>query len=182
MDLAWTDFLNSLVRDWRGGGGPAEDHLAQPAWQSAFLAKWGLDAPVPAATADLDAARRLRALLLELAARVLDGGTIPADGIGALNAALAGAPVRRTLEAGGEHAYAVRLGPAATGWTVVLGEVAASFARTLAEMDPARIRLCANPDCRWAFYDDTRNGSKRFCEPSTCGNLMRVRRFRRRRT
>ena len=30
------------------------------------------------------------------------------------------------------------------------------------------------------YYDDTRNRSKRYCDDKMCGNLMKVRRFRRR--
>jgi predicted RNA-binding Zn ribbon-like protein len=46
-------------------------------------------------------------------------------------------------------------------------------------------RLKACPDCRWAFYDHTRNGSKRWClmapaGPGSrgCGNIAKVRRHR----
>ncbi len=180
MDLAWTDFLNSLVRDWRGRG-QAEDQLGRVDWQAAFLAKWGFAAPVPAAAEDLAAGRRLRGVLLDLAERVAAGRGVDGDGLASLNAFMAAAPVQRRLVPQEDGGYRLDVGAASGGWTAVLGEVAAACAQTLAEMDPSRIRLCANPDCRWAFYDDTRNGGKRFCEPATCGNLMRVRRFRRRR-
>jgi predicted RNA-binding Zn ribbon-like protein len=176
VDLPWTDFLNSLQRDWRHGG-PAVDHLTRADWQQAFLRRWEMEAPVPARAVDLERARALRDLLGALAARVTEGGTLANRELAALNEFMAGSPVRRELVPG----YAVTLRPLVTGWPAVLGEVAASFARTLAEADPGRIRLCANPDCRWAFYDDTRNGSKRYCAEEACGNLMRVRRFRSRR-
>ena len=46
-------------------------------------------------------------------------------------------------------------------------------------------RLKACPDCRWAFYDHTRNGSKRWClmtatgsDGRACGNIAKVRRYR----
>lgn len=46
-------------------------------------------------------------------------------------------------------------------------------------------RLKACPDCRWSFYDNTRNGSKRWClmsaaGPGTrgCGTIAKVRRHR----
>jgi predicted RNA-binding Zn ribbon-like protein len=48
-------------------------------------------------------------------------------------------------------------------------------------------RLKACPDCRWAFYDNTRNGSKRWCLMAAagpgsrgCGNIAKVRRHRER--
>jgi predicted RNA-binding Zn ribbon-like protein len=46
-------------------------------------------------------------------------------------------------------------------------------------------RLKACPDCRWVFYDHSRNGSKRWClmyagGPSgrACGTIAKVRRYR----
>ncbi len=46
-------------------------------------------------------------------------------------------------------------------------------------------RLKACPDCRWVFYDNTRNASKRWClmyaggpEGRACGTIAKVRRYR----
>jgi hypothetical protein len=46
-------------------------------------------------------------------------------------------------------------------------------------------RLKACPDCRWVFYDHTRNGSKRWClmnaggsDGRACGTIAKVRRHR----
>jgi predicted RNA-binding Zn ribbon-like protein len=46
-------------------------------------------------------------------------------------------------------------------------------------------RLKACPDCRWVFYDSTRNGSKRWClmyaggpDGRACGTIAKVRRYR----
>ncbi len=48
-------------------------------------------------------------------------------------------------------------------------------------------RLKACPDCRWVFYDHTRNASKRWClmtaggsKGRSCGTIAKVRRFRER--
>jgi predicted RNA-binding Zn ribbon-like protein len=49
----------------------------------------------------------------------------------------------------------------------------------------ARLKAC--PDCRWVFYDHTRNGSKRWClmnaggpQGRACGTIAKVRRYRER--
>ena len=46
-------------------------------------------------------------------------------------------------------------------------------------------RLKACPDCRWVFYDNTRNASKRWClmnaggpDGRSCGSIAKVRRHR----
>ena len=68
--------------------------------------------------------------------------------------------------------------PVTEDWRHVRAEIAASFGETLLHGETSRIRLCDNPDCRCFFYDDTRNRTKKYCEDKTCGNLMKVRRFR----
>jgi len=54
----------------------------------------------------------------------------------------------------------------------------ASYAQLLAADGLDRIRVCTNPDCSWLFYDQTRNRSRRWCDPRICGTLRRVRRHR----
>lgn len=44
----------------------------------------------------------------------------------------------------------------------------------------ARLRVCANPRCRFAFVDRSRNRSRIWCETAVCGNRIRVGRHRRR--
>ena len=41
----------------------------------------------------------------------------------------------------------------------------------------ARVSVCANPACRLVFVDDSRNGSRRWCDNAGCGNRVRVRRY-----
>ena len=44
-----------------------------------------------------------------------------------------------------------------------------------------RLKVCAADDCRWAFYDASRNRSGAWCSMAECGNRTKVRRFRARR-
>src|SRR5437763_2094025 len=36
----------------------------------------------------------------------------------------------------------------------------------------AQLKLCANPDCRWAFYDRSRNHQGTWCRMEVCGNRL----------
>jgi hypothetical protein len=45
-----------------------------------------------------------------------------------------------------------------------------------------RVKLCGGEDCRWAFYDASRNGSRQWCSMEVCGNRQKARSFRARRT
>jgi predicted RNA-binding Zn ribbon-like protein len=42
----------------------------------------------------------------------------------------------------------------------------------------ARLKLCANPECAWAFYDRSRNRQGTWCTMAVCGNRLKNRRFR----
>ncbi|MGB3328723.1 MAG: CGNR zinc finger domain-containing protein [Thermomicrobiales bacterium] len=60
----------------------------------------------------------------------------------------------------------------------VLRPIVDSARVILGEQGTRRIRMCAAPDCRTLFLDTTKNGSRRYCSVSGCGNVTRIRRFR----
>jgi predicted RNA-binding Zn ribbon-like protein len=41
-----------------------------------------------------------------------------------------------------------------------------------------RVKACAEPGCRWAFLDLSRNGSRRWCDMAECGNRAKNRTWR----
>ena len=44
-----------------------------------------------------------------------------------------------------------------------------------------RLKVCAADDCRWAFYDSSRNRGGNWCKMEICGNRMKNRSYRARR-
>lgn len=42
--------------------------------------------------------------------------------------------------------------------------------------DLERVRACASETCRWLFLDRSRNGSRRWCDMTICGNRAKARR------
>jgi predicted RNA-binding Zn ribbon-like protein len=47
--------------------------------------------------------------------------------------------------------------------------------------DLERLRQCADAGCGWYFLDESKNRSRRWCDPGDCGNRARVRDFTARR-
>jgi predicted RNA-binding Zn ribbon-like protein len=41
-----------------------------------------------------------------------------------------------------------------------------------------RVKLCPCEDCRWAFFDQSRNSSKTWCSMAVCGNRVKARTYR----
>ncbi|MCI0390458.1 MAG: ABATE domain-containing protein [Acidobacteria bacterium] len=62
----------------------------------------------------------------------------------------------------------------------MLWRVADSAAEMLTMDDLARLRECRGEDCGWLFEDTSKNHRRQWCDMQTCGNLAKVRRFRRR--
>lgn len=62
-----------------------------------------------------------------------------------------------------------------------LARLAESVAREVSQGDPERLRICANEDCRWVFFDTSRTGRRKWCDMSTCGNRAKAARHRERR-
>jgi len=178
MDALYLDFINSEFRDFRGRW--VRDDLQQPGWLEQFLVKWGLrvdDLPDMAAiTALVD----LRSLLRSLTEALVEG-QFSDQNQAALNGVLLKMPLHRSL-AGEQGGYRLALVPLRKDWDWVQAEIAASFAHLLADHDPKRLKICANTNCRWIFYDESKSRTKLYCTPDKCANLMKARRFRARHT
>ena len=71
-----------------------------------------------------------------------------------------------------------RLEPEVTGVVGALGRIVASLDSAARDPAWARLKLCGDPSCRWAFYDHSRNHSSRWCDMASCGNRQKARRFR----
>jgi predicted RNA-binding Zn ribbon-like protein len=57
-----------------------------------------------------------------------------------------------------------------------LWPVARSAAELLTSPKLGRVKVCAGEGCGWIFLDESRNGSRRWCDSRDCGNRERVRR------
>ena len=60
---------------------------------------------------------------------------------------------------------------------VMTGDIVRSTVELLISDDLGRLRLCAADDCHWVFLDNSRNGSRRWCDMKVCGNRAKARRY-----
>jgi hypothetical protein len=70
-------------------------------------------------------------------------------------------------------------GPTLVGTTAV-GAVLATAARLAITGAWERVKICPADDCRWAFYDQSRNRSRTWCSMQVCGNREKARAWRER--
>jgi predicted RNA-binding Zn ribbon-like protein len=167
-DAVWLDFVNSA----RGRDPTPPDLLpdsdAYARWSRAQQLDPGHDTP-------FDLVRSFRAQLTELAEALHAGLHPPATAVAAINAQLG--------RCAGSHqltrvngSWRLRFAPSPP--LRALEAVARSAAGTLAD-SAAIVRRCAGETCSLFFTDQTRTGSRRWCDMATCGRSAPVERRRR---
>jgi hypothetical protein len=129
------------------------DALSDPdAWR-----RWLADRGLADGAADAGAVRTaLRAAVGD----PVDASAEPAD---------AAVPVTVELSAGGTPRLAA---------ADVAGAVLAAASRLAVLGQWERVKICPADDCRWAFYDRSRNHSRTWCSMQVCGNREKARTWR----
>jgi len=74
-----------------------------------------------------------------------------------------------------------RLEPETTGPVGAMGRLVATLYSAMRDESWDRLKLCTDDDCRWAFFDRSKNHSSRWCTMESCGNRAKARRFRQKR-
>ncbi|WP_412537866.1 CGNR zinc finger domain-containing protein [Longispora sp. K20-0274] len=170
------------------------DELADPAGLTAWLAGHGHCPDAPLTSSDVERAVDFREALRDALTVAVSPGlarTHPdpalaehgpelaarrrARGRAALTVAGRALPVRVVF---GDTAH---LEPAATGLPGALGAMLAALAIAEGDGTAARLKVCEADSCRWVFYDQSRNGSSRWCTMRLCGARSKNRAYRRRR-
>ncbi len=163
-------FVNTREID----GAAVVEGFATPADLGAWLLAQGL-LPQGARmdAGDLDEAIRLREALREL---LLGNAGHRADPAAVEHLRSAGrhAPVAVTFDEDGS----AMLAPAASGAAAAFGRLLADVAIAVADGSWPRLKACRNDECRWAYYDASRNRSGRWCSMAGCGNRMKGRAYR----
>ena len=168
-------FVNTLAYE----RGEPEEGLATASDAQAWLVERGLlheDARAMPGPASLRRLRRLRGALRELVEASHAGRAADAAALATVNGAL---HTREILElvadADGlrlEHRHG----------RDPLGEALAHLAEPIVQEIGAglteRLRPCADDGCRWLFYDASRQGRRRWCDMTSCGNRAKAARHR----
>jgi len=147
--------------------------LQQPGDLAAWLHGRGLLAPGAAVSGDdLDIAVAMRESLRDLVGANA-GRAVPAASSGRLDAIAAACGLRPRFEPGG----GMSLAPEVDGVAGALGRLLGIVVVSVAGERWVRLKTCRNTNCRWAFYDTTRNRSAVWCDMAVCGSREKSRRY-----
>ena len=171
------DFVHPALDLVNSQHGVGRDLLEDRTWLTDYLQRWDLQG---AGDSDVSGLGSLRALMRRIIEAVARGERpLPTD-LERINRILRRGRLAPVLAAG-EGAFELRLAPVRRDAVSVQAELAAALADLLATGEPHRLKVCDNPDCRFAFYDASKNRSRRWCSHATCGNRHKVTQFRARR-
>jgi len=174
-DVACIDLVNSAFTDHLGVGAGG-DRISSAQWQKWFLDRHGLK-PETHVAPPLEELVALRRQLRRILEKWASQAALSRHDVRLLDARLSAAPVRERV-AGEGGRLELALEPVSRDWSWVLASIAASAVELIRTGDPRRLKTCGNPNCSWMFYDETVNRSRRYCSPSPCGSLIRVRQHR----
>ena len=68
--------------------------------------------------------------------------------------------------------------PAGSGVSAFLGQLTAAMVAATVHGTWRRLKVCSNGECRWAFYDATRNACRTWCSMRSCGCQSKARAYR----
>jgi predicted RNA-binding Zn ribbon-like protein len=154
--------------------GDVEEQLDSPAALKAFLADRDLG-QVDVKPADLRRALEVREALRNVMG-ANNGEPLDHESVELLNRTAARAKVVAAFDDNASW----RIEPASNGVDRALGQMLATVFRSMSDGSWSRMKACGAPDCRWAFYDASKNHSGRWCDMASCGNRMKARAFRER--
>jgi predicted RNA-binding Zn ribbon-like protein len=154
------------------------DVLADPARARDWLVATRLLEPgAPVSAAELELARRVRESLRWALRRDRDGGD-EGERLAALRAVTEAHAAR--LEVGEDAAIELE-NPRHVDLGDALFELLLIVHRSQQDGTWSRLKVCANDECQWAFFDRSRNQQGSWCEMATCGNRLKNRELRARR-
>jgi predicted RNA-binding Zn ribbon-like protein len=138
-----------------------------------------LPAQVTATADDLRGARAAREAIRALLAHNSRGPAPTADDLQALKAAAQASRLEVTISRDGH----VQLDTGSHGG-VADGLLRLMLVIRDAQRDGSwrRLKICGNRDCRWAFYDRSHSRQGAWCDMASCGNLIKNRNLRARRS
>ena len=176
-------FIGRLCLDFAQTGdmgwGTRYERLTSASELGRWLALSPLKLPrVSVTEADLTEAIGLRASIWRVAQALLNSVVPSAVDVRRLNVEARRSPLVRELSADGRSLRWHR--PTAEAALATIAQDAVLLFGDAQQR--ARLRRCENSACRVVFYDDSRPGSRRWCAPNRCGDRIRAREYRSRKS
>src|SRR5215510_13975581 len=175
----WLDFVNceqglrrfDALRDFETLVRWLEAAAVLDAERAGGIRRRAVQQPAGAAAALVDA-RRVRSALRVLAERAR------AEGLVEINRVLGRSAGTRRVELRADGTFIRSFVPVGDAFAGLVIPVVESVADALILGELSRVRRCADQRCQRVFFDNTKNGRRRWCDMATCGNRAKAARHR----
>jgi predicted RNA-binding Zn ribbon-like protein len=181
----WLDFVNSELSSRNTDALYDFESLVQ--WLEAAtlldgerasgMRRRAVQQPAGAAASLIDA-RRVRASLRTLAERGVSSERIRLDALGEINRVLGRSAGTRRVDLRTDGSFVRSFVPVGDAFAGLVIPIVESAADALIAGELARVRRCADSRCARVFFDTTKNGRRRWCDMSSCGNRAKAARHR----
>ena len=181
----WLDFVNcehglrryDALRDFESMVRWLEAAAVLDAERAGGIRRRAQQQPAGASVALLDG-RRVRAALRALAERGPMSERIRNDGLIEINRVLGRSAGTRRVDLRPDGTFIRSFVPVGDAFAGLVIPVVESAADALILGELSRVRRCADPRCQRVFFDNTKNGRRRWCDMATCGNRAKAARHR----
>jgi predicted RNA-binding Zn ribbon-like protein len=162
-------FVNSVDREH------GREWFPTPAELADFFAAQRLSDAVALTATDVDQAYRLRDALRSLL-RANNGGSLDTAAVVVVNDAARRGGLELALDERATAAVVVR----GRGGDAALARIVAIAFEAMRDGSWSRLKACRQ--CGWVFWDTSKNRSGSWCSMQICGNRLKTRAYRRRRS
>jgi predicted RNA-binding Zn ribbon-like protein len=181
----WLDFVNcehglrrfDALRDFDTLVRWLEAALVLDGERASGIRRRAQQQPAGASAALVDA-RRVRTALRVLAERGPLSERSRAEGLLEINRVLGRSAGTRRVELRPDGSFIRTFVPVGDAFAGLVIPVVESAADALILGELSRVRRCADPRCHRVFFDNTKNGRRRWCDMATCGNRAKAARHR----
>ena len=169
------DFVNSNHVHPHRGDEDLEGFQTSDDLKSWLVERELVDASEPVRATDVQYAIETREALRRLL--LINGGAPPdEEAVETVNRAATRGQLTLRFDTDGGSG----LKPIARGVDGAIGTILAVAFAAMAEGSWSRLKVCPQETCRVAFFDHSKNRSRRWCSMEVCGNRTKVRSYRQR--
>jgi predicted RNA-binding Zn ribbon-like protein len=166
----WINFANTIALASKGMADVTKSSESLNWW----LGIMGLSAPNGLEQEDLTFANQLRESFRQVIESIEHGRAISDRDLELFNSVLSKQQTWNELDQLESGVIVTKAFRSNESIEQVLGPAVESLSETLVHGDLNRLRTCAHPDCVLRFYDDSKNGARRWCSMSGCGNRAKA--------
>jgi predicted RNA-binding Zn ribbon-like protein len=138
------------------------------------LKRWSRDNPEEAQELLSDAVAT-RETIYRILSAIAEDKPVPDKDFARLTKAIAETPPRNALVRSDDR-YGWRIAEMRPIAAHLLAPVLWSAGDLILAAERRRIRRCANEECLWLFLDESKSGTRRWCDMASCGNRAKARR------